>query len=85
MSSNTIYLFQAFNQSRPLPPTPVSKPVLSSDSSISPVDLTDPYKSLSKEEQSFTDSLTSMGFLRARVARAVKYFGTDEREVCWYQ
>lgn len=86
-----ISTFQSWNRHRPLPPIPTpishsSNPNLESYkvSQLPPsqsVGLTDPYYSLSAEAQAFTNSLTSMGFLRARVARAVAKFGQDEKEV----
>ncbi|BFY98282.1 hypothetical protein BsWGS_01322 [Bradybaena similaris] len=89
MSSQTS--LQSWNRHRPLPPIPTpashsSNPNLESYkvSQLPPsqsVGLTDPYYSLSTEAQAFTNSLTSMGFLRARVARAVAKFGQDEKEV----
>ncbi|XP_076465032.1 uncharacterized protein LOC143296913 [Babylonia areolata] len=41
----------------------------------------DPYASLSSEAKTFVNNLTSMGFPRSRVSRAVEKFGVDEREV----
>lgn len=77
--------FQPLNRHRPLPPPPSPKPQLSYNTgqhqAVKEIGLGDPYHSLSREAQIFTDNLTSMGFLRARVARAVEKFGPDEREV----
>ncbi|GFO13590.1 ubiquitin-associated protein 1 [Plakobranchus ocellatus] len=73
---------QPWNRHVPLPPalsTSTYKP-----SCLPPAQslgLSDPYSSLSKEEQTFTDILTNMGFLRPRVARAVQKFGAKEKEV----
>ncbi|XP_059163302.1 uncharacterized protein LOC131946501 isoform X2 [Physella acuta] len=82
--SNNVVL-QPLNKHRPLPPPPSPKPKLSYNTSqpqaVKEIGLGDPYHSLSREAQIFTDNLTSMGFLRARVARAVEKFGQDEREV----
>ncbi|XP_005106098.1 ubiquitin-associated protein 1 isoform X2 [Aplysia californica] len=77
---------QPLNKMRPLPPppSPSPKPEVYKESQLPtspPVGLTDPYHSLSREAQAFTDSLTSMGFLKARVARAVQKFGQDQKEV----
>ncbi|CAG5116549.1 unnamed protein product [Candidula unifasciata] len=82
---------QSWNRHRPLPPIPspnitASNPNLESYKVVhlppsQSVGLTDPYYNLSAEAQAFTNSLTSMGFLRARVARAVAKFGQDEKEV----
>ncbi|KAL8602256.1 hypothetical protein ACOMHN_022769 [Nucella lapillus] len=41
----------------------------------------DPYPGLSSQAKTFVSNLTSMGFSRSRVSRAVEKFGTDEREV----
>ncbi|CAL1528732.1 unnamed protein product [Lymnaea stagnalis] len=74
-----------WNRHRPLPPTPSPTMLDNYKSSQLPQNqtagLSDPYPSLSREAQVFTNSLTSMGFLRARVARAVATFGMDEKEV----
>jgi len=78
---------QPFNPLRPLPPPPApkpSKPPQYKPSHLPPPEncgLSDPYSQLSRDAQVFTDNLSSMGFLRARVARAVLKFGQDEREV----
>lgn len=73
---------QPWNRHVPLPPPPSSNPNKPSFRPPSqPIGLSDPYSSLSREEQNFTDILTNMGFLRPRVARAVKKFGTQEKEV----
>ncbi|RUS73003.1 hypothetical protein EGW08_019235 [Elysia chlorotica] len=66
---------QPWNRHVPLPPPP---------SIVSPAQslgLSDPYSSLTREEQAFTDILANMGFLRPRVARAVQKFGNKEKEV----
>ncbi|KAH9494939.1 hypothetical protein Btru_020842 [Bulinus truncatus] len=71
-----------WNKHRPLPPPPsISSSLNKKVDNAEPLGLTDPYYTLSKEDRLFVDSLTSMGFHKARVARAVSRFGQDEKEV----
>lgn len=75
-----------WNRHRPLPPTPSPTTIIENNKSSQlpqnqTVGLSDPYPNLSREAQVFIDHLTSMGFLRARAARAVATFGMDEKEV----
>lgn len=84
-------IFQSWSRHSPLPPIRARSNGQVSQGSVdtscsddSPTDYTqatDPFSALSQEAQTFAQQYLSMGFPRARVARAVQKLGLQEKDV----
>ncbi|ESO88159.1 hypothetical protein LOTGIDRAFT_234720 [Lottia gigantea] len=70
---------------KPVPPIPPVKTILKTTDTTtvrtSTPPETDPYPTLSKQDQIFVNKFCSMGFPRPRISRAVAKLGQDEKQV----
>ncbi|XP_013396166.1 ubiquitin-associated protein 1 isoform X3 [Lingula anatina] len=86
-SRSTPDISQAWNRYSPLPSTPqTSSPPQAGPARATPPPRPaprerNPYSKLSNESQRLVDSVVSMGFPQARVARAVEKLGMDDKQV----